>query len=242
MTYVGVSRGSHGRFVQRRLVSHFLTFKVVPMRLHTSASRPSSPLRRAAAVVAAATLAFSVAACSDDSSSDATSSLTSTTESSESSTPSESETETSETETSSEEPQPTLETTTEEEATYEETPEEVTPEAPESNPYGSTMTRAEIDAVVERRRNNLGTGSCDESAFLENEFKKPIVMSCNGSWAYVAESNSDHFMVFSWGGSRWAHNEPHSHTFTGFPCWDGKTLYELGAPDDMLQQVRLCEA
>lgn len=216
MAYVGASRGSRGRFVQHWLVSHFLTFKVVPMRLHTSASRPSSPLRHAAAVVAAATLAFSVVACSDDSSSDATSSLTSTTESSESSTPSESETETSETETSSDEPQPTLADTYAEEPSTEEYVEEPVIEEPQT----------------------VAQGSCDDSAVISPEFQGVYTVSdCDGQFAVAGMPQTDAVVHMYWNGSTWQRIVADDRTFTGFSCYSEELRAQYGVPawqDDIM--------
>lgn len=208
----------------------------------------SLPLRSALTFASVAILSFGLTACSDDSVDQASSTFsskasTSTTSKSESSISRDRDSD-NHTSTNREDsgPKPTLAndeadatTTTEREEFAE------TSTAASSNPYGSTMTRAEIEASLARRQSNLGPGGCDESDFLGGGFNRPIVYSCDGMFAYVAETQSDHFQLFSWGGSRWAPWDAHERDFHGFPCWDGQTLYEMGASEDLLDEVPLCD-
>lgn len=81
-------------------------------------------------------------------------------------------------------------------------------------------------------------GSCDE-AIAESGMRRPASSFCDGTWALVGDTGTDHTKLFYWTGDSWRTYENHGHHSSGAlsPCYARDTLVEDKVPSRLVNKM-----
>ena len=88
-------------------------------------------------------------------------------------------------------------------------------------------------------------GSCSVDALQQanTSMSNMTVIDCDGSWAYIAQRNTDWFAWAYWDGQKWK-GEPHiGTTSSGMqgPCYDVEGMKARGLSDAMAADAQACD-
>lgn len=88
-------------------------------------------------------------------------------------------------------------------------------------------------------------GSCSVDALQQanTSMSNMTVIDCDGSWAYIAQRNTDWFAWAYWDGQKWK-GEPHiGTTSSGMqgPCYDVEGMKAQGLSDAMAADAQACD-
>ena len=118
----------------------------------------------------------------------------------------------------------------------------------EDQPAPTTKT---VTATVESEQPAPDTpqtqskGSCSVDALQQASpsMDNMTVIDCDGSWAYIAQRNTDWFTWAYWDGQKWK-GEPHiGTTNSGMqgPCYDVEGMKARGLSDTMAADAQACD-
>ncbi|WP_128890367.1 hypothetical protein [Corynebacterium pelargi] len=105
-------------------------------------------------------------------------------------------------------------------------------------PSTTKVTRTEIETEVDQA--SVDPCSQDVMKAQNWNFERFAVNDCQNGWLIGGTPQTDAIGLYQWNGEKWQRYEADGETFTGFECYDFKSLRAQGAPEVMLQQVTEC--
>lgn len=81
-------------------------------------------------------------------------------------------------------------------------------------------------------------GSCDE-AIAESGMRRPASSFCDGTWALVGDTGTDHTKLLHWSGEAWRTYENHGRHSSGAlsPCYERATLVQDKVPSRLVNKM-----
>lgn len=86
-------------------------------------------------------------------------------------------------------------------------------------------------------------GGCSPEDFLEDApFTEPVVLFCDGEWARAGQAQTDHVLIFSFTQDTWqTHPSDGESLLTGYQCYEEGILRASEAPEELIDQVLICD-
>ncbi|WKK62006.1 hypothetical protein QYQ98_03740 [Corynebacterium sp. P3-F1] len=130
------------------------------------------------------------------------------------------------------------ETTSERSSTTVSTVYETTTDADKKSPKKKETEKKEPAAAADT---GSSKGPCKWKPVEEGSVGEEVSSYCDGRFARVGTHGTDDTVYLQWDGNDWVSIESSGKTFTGFKCYDGAHLDDIGVPDAMKNKMVICD-